>query len=983
MVGIERPEAGVILLTLASDLVLVDRALAVLNEYFIEAGVEDTFELDLVCRELLNNAVVHGSRGRIDRNVFCRVSRPAPDFFRIAVADEGPGFDHAAMDIRLPEDPLTDRHRGLGLVKAFSKCIRFNAAGNRATADVAIHKTGPRRAAPVAAKGKKVEDKAIKILVVEDADVTRRMIMKMLRDLGYREVTGAADGREALAVLKRKEPADLILSDWNMPGMDGMELLRRLRRDPALRHIPFIMATAHGERRQAEHARSEGVAAFITKPFSPEELADAIASALGATAGDTAGKTTGESAGAGPAGDTAGRTTGESAGAGPDPGTVTEDDAGKPLLRAVHLQITDHLALAVARHLAHQRPPRHFRLETRLETSWNPVRDALASGEAEVAFIMAPIAMDLFASGVDIRAVLFAHRNGSACALKPAGGNRPPPALIERFRNRSVFIPHSLSIHHMFMHMTMREMGLSPGLAGAEGVDAFFEVAPPVMMPRFLNESESAAAFMVAEPIAANAVAAGLAEPFFHSPDLWEHHPCCLVCVRADCIAAHPAAVLELVHLLARAGRLIADHPGEAARIGLSFLDPDGALGWDEGVMRTVIEGPGGVRTDDLYPAAEDLDRIQHYMAGEMGVGAIIDLNRFIETRFAAAACERSVIRPSVFKGPAAALARWKGDGLSAPETESLETEASETETPETETSKTETSKTETSKTETPKTETPKTETPKTETPETQTAPAAGGAPIFQVIEDADTIRLTLRSRLDLIHRAIRVALEFSSGFAPEPFPEMETVLDALLRNAVTHGAGGRTDRTLQCAVTAMGREMFRIEVTDPGASFDPDRIAALAGPAPPEGWKDGESAGDWTGTAGGLRRISALCEHIDFNDRGNQITVLLRYPRRTRYAITESPDGLVVRPSGPLSAATIPELKGQLMDRVAEGHDRFRFDFERVTEIDSISLTLFVVLIKTLEQAGRKAVLEIVNADENIANLFRMTRLDRHYRLL
>ena len=118
-------------------------------------------------------------------------------------------------------------------------------------------------------------DKSIRILIVDDFYTMRRIITNLLEDLGYRNTEVAGDGETALARL-RSEDFDFLITDWNMPGMDGIELLRAVRADPALESLPVLMMTAEAEREQLDEATRAGVNAYVIKPFTAATLEDRI-----------------------------------------------------------------------------------------------------------------------------------------------------------------------------------------------------------------------------------------------------------------------------------------------------------------------------------------------------------------------------------------------------------------------------------------------------------------------------------------------------------------------------------------------------------------------------------------------------------------------------------------------------------------------------------------------------------------------------------
>ena len=112
-------------------------------------------------------------------------------------------------------------------------------------------------------------DKSIKILVVDDFATMRRIVKGVLKQLGFSEIIEADDGKTALEELK-KDRIGLIVSDWNMPNMTGLELLKEVRADAGLKDIPFLMVTAEGQKENVVEAVQAGVSNYIVKPFTPE-----------------------------------------------------------------------------------------------------------------------------------------------------------------------------------------------------------------------------------------------------------------------------------------------------------------------------------------------------------------------------------------------------------------------------------------------------------------------------------------------------------------------------------------------------------------------------------------------------------------------------------------------------------------------------------------------------------------------------------------
>ena len=118
------------------------------------------------------------------------------------------------------------------------------------------------------------------ILIVDDYKTMLRIIRNLLRQLEFTNVDEATDGSAALAKLREK-PYGLVISDWNMQPMTGLELLKAVRADPKLKDIPFIMITAESKTENVIAAKEAGVNNYIVKPFNAETLHKKIAMVLG------------------------------------------------------------------------------------------------------------------------------------------------------------------------------------------------------------------------------------------------------------------------------------------------------------------------------------------------------------------------------------------------------------------------------------------------------------------------------------------------------------------------------------------------------------------------------------------------------------------------------------------------------------------------------------------------------------------------------
>jgi len=116
----------------------------------------------------------------------------------------------------------------------------------------------------------------IKILAVDDSVTMRRIITNTLKRAGYADVVEAEDGVDALAKLQVEGDIDLILTDWNMPNMNGLEFVKMVRSDPRFSGIPIIMVTVRGVKEEVLEAMKAGVNNYIVKPFTPQVLKEKI-----------------------------------------------------------------------------------------------------------------------------------------------------------------------------------------------------------------------------------------------------------------------------------------------------------------------------------------------------------------------------------------------------------------------------------------------------------------------------------------------------------------------------------------------------------------------------------------------------------------------------------------------------------------------------------------------------------------------------------
>lgn len=114
-------------------------------------------------------------------------------------------------------------------------------------------------------------DAATRVLIVDDMMTMRKIVAKACKDIGFTDITEAADGQKAWEIMQTSQ-FGLVISDWNMPNCTGIDLLKRVRADGRNKGIPFILLTAESESHQVAEAVKAGVDNYIVKPFTPDLL---------------------------------------------------------------------------------------------------------------------------------------------------------------------------------------------------------------------------------------------------------------------------------------------------------------------------------------------------------------------------------------------------------------------------------------------------------------------------------------------------------------------------------------------------------------------------------------------------------------------------------------------------------------------------------------------------------------------------------------
>jgi len=125
----------------------------------------------------------------------------------------------------------------------------------------------------------------MKVLVVDDSSTMRRIIVNTLARLGYKDVVQGADGVEAWDAMQANPDIGVVITDWNMPNMNGLELVKKIRAEEKYVDIPIIMVTTEGGKAEVITALKAGVNNYIVKPFTPQVLKEKLQAVLGVNEG--------------------------------------------------------------------------------------------------------------------------------------------------------------------------------------------------------------------------------------------------------------------------------------------------------------------------------------------------------------------------------------------------------------------------------------------------------------------------------------------------------------------------------------------------------------------------------------------------------------------------------------------------------------------------------------------------------------------------
>lgn len=239
---------------------------------------------------------------------------------------------------------------------------------------------------------------------------------------------------------------------------------------------------------------------------------------------------------------------------------------------------------------------------------------------------------------------------------------------------------------------------------------------------------------------------------------------------------------------------------------------------------------------------------------------------------------------------------------------------------------------------------------------------------MFRIEEDKNLIAFQISSEFKNVERIINEVKEFLYEMDISLSSGLKTVIRELLINAIEHGNKSNIDKKVTCRLEKEDSELFRVTVEDEGKGFDFTKVN-MRMPKDPENER-----------SRGFPLINSFSEDIEFNATGNSVSAFVVIKGETRFDIKMDSGQAIIKPSGDITAAIAEEFRVKLNDLFQRGVTKFFFNLEEVEDMDSVSLSVFVILAKIL--AEKEKELKIINANDDLRNLFRMTRLDKIYEI-
>lgn len=242
---------------------------------------------------------------------------------------------------------------------------------------------------------------------------------------------------------------------------------------------------------------------------------------------------------------------------------------------------------------------------------------------------------------------------------------------------------------------------------------------------------------------------------------------------------------------------------------------------------------------------------------------------------------------------------------------------------------------------------------------------------MFRVEENDVLIKFTLSSDMSLVDRVINDCNDFISRFNISKHENTKLIIRELLINAIEHGNNSNLELNVECQLSVIGERRFQLIVEDQGEGFDFTNLD-LQMPEDPQEQR-----------SRGLPLVNALADEVVFEDGGTRVIAYFVILPETEFKISDTDDGFTeIYPIGNLTASCAEKFRVVLLKLIDENKKNFRFNFKGLEDIDSISLSLLITFSKMVNNKFDDGQLEISNINDDLANLFKLTKLHRVYKI-
>ncbi len=241
---------------------------------------------------------------------------------------------------------------------------------------------------------------------------------------------------------------------------------------------------------------------------------------------------------------------------------------------------------------------------------------------------------------------------------------------------------------------------------------------------------------------------------------------------------------------------------------------------------------------------------------------------------------------------------------------------------------------------------------------------------MLSVIHEDDSMRIRFSSTFQNVGGVIEHVREYLKQYRVEDDRSLVLALRELVNNAIEHGNKKIPDLNVAAHIENAGYLRFKITVRDEGRGFDHESID-LNMPDDPSQLRNR-----------GLCLVNAFSDALEFNDAGNCAIAWLTITQVADFRVSDDHPWKVITPTSDLTAETAEKFRVLLLSLMDSGHENFRFDLAGVRDMDSIILSIFVVLSNMMADRFPDGNLEILHANKDIINLFRITRLDQIYNI-